>query len=110
MGQDRAEALDDDKLGTEVPPESPLGVEDYGTTAAEERYDEPLEERLRREEPDDPPVDDAPIQLVDDGDDDLVTAAAADAATADETLGDVATELEAPPPAEEAAVHETTEP
>jgi hypothetical protein len=96
MGQDRAEALDDDKLGSEAAPEAPLGVEDYGTTAAEERFDEPLEERLRREEPED-------------GDGDTITAAEAGAAADDETLCDVATELEAPPAAEEAAVHETTE-
>jgi hypothetical protein len=87
-----------------------LGVEDYGTTAAEERYDEPLEERLNREEPDDLPLQDEPVQLLDDGDGDPLTATEADAAADDETLHDVATELEAPPAAEEAAVHETTEP
>lgn len=31
------------------PPEKPLGVESYGTTAAEQREGEPLEERLSRE-------------------------------------------------------------
>lgn len=36
-----------------IPPrEHPQGVEEFGTTAAEERRDEPLEDRLRREEPD----------------------------------------------------------
>jgi hypothetical protein len=50
--QDVAEALDDDKVGAEFPPEEPLGVDDYGVTEAEQRWDEPLEERVDREEPD----------------------------------------------------------
>ncbi|HLU42474.1 MAG TPA: hypothetical protein VKZ55_08765 [Microthrixaceae bacterium] len=55
--QDRAEALDSDKLVTsddpdaepEYPPDVLLGADDYGITAAEERVDEPLEERVDRE-------------------------------------------------------------
>jgi hypothetical protein len=59
--QDQAEALDADKLDEALddpegalayPPDRPLGVLDYGTTAQEERIDEPLEERLSREVPD----------------------------------------------------------
>lgn len=53
--QDLAEAFDPDVVGEgyqAFPPERPLGVDQYGTTAAEERIDEPLEERVRREEPD----------------------------------------------------------
>jgi hypothetical protein len=59
--QDQAEALDTDKVpgGYDDPliePEYPLdelmGADDYGVTAAEERVDEPLEERLERESPD----------------------------------------------------------
>ncbi|MGY6501426.1 MAG: hypothetical protein ACXIVQ_11120 [Acidimicrobiales bacterium] len=59
--QDQAEQLDTDKLGgmddpaedPDFPPDEPLAVEEYGTTPAEARTDEPLEERLAREEPDD---------------------------------------------------------
>lgn len=50
--QDEAEALDSDKLGDTYPPDAPLGVEDYGTSPAEERVDEPLEERVARDRPD----------------------------------------------------------
>jgi hypothetical protein len=58
--QDQAEALDTDKLpgGYDDPliePEYPLdelmGADEYGLTAAEERVDEPLEERVGRENP-----------------------------------------------------------
>jgi len=45
--------VDDDPEGSLVfPPDRPLGVEEYGTRASEERVDEPLAERLRREVPD----------------------------------------------------------
>lgn len=50
--QDIAEGLDDDRIGDEYPPEEPLGAEEYGVTGAEQRWDEPLEERVDREEPD----------------------------------------------------------
>ena len=58
--QDRAEALDGDKFdiadNPDVEPEFPkdelLGADEYGLTAAEERWDEPIEERLEREDPD----------------------------------------------------------
>lgn len=49
--QDRAEARDESELGDEYPPEHPLGVDTYGTTPAEERIDEPIHERIRREVP-----------------------------------------------------------
>jgi hypothetical protein len=98
--QDEAEALDDDRLDGEYPPESPLGVDAYGTTGAEERWDEPLAERVAREEPDDdrarrdlPEVEG--LGALDDG----------DPLAGDDTLRDVAQEREAPVPAEEDAVH-----
>lgn len=55
--QDRAEALDSDKLGVpddpDIEPDYPLdelvGADEYGITAAEERVDEPIEERADRE-------------------------------------------------------------
>jgi hypothetical protein len=46
-GQD----LDTDQSAPSVPHDRPLGVTDWGTTAAEERIDEPLYRRVRREEP-----------------------------------------------------------
>ncbi|QGG93827.1 hypothetical protein [Actinomarinicola tropica] len=70
--QDRAEQLDEDKLSPsdtpvqdlDYPPEEPLGVDAYGTTAAEERYDEPLEERVAREEPETIPEEEPGMRLV----------------------------------------------
>lgn len=50
--QERAEQRDETVLGKDYPPEEPLGVDEYGTTPAEERVDEPLEERIRRESTD----------------------------------------------------------
>src|SRR4051812_13340454 len=59
--QDLAEALDSDKLPgdhddpdvePEYPLDVPIGVDEYGLTSAEEQFDEPLEERVRRESPD----------------------------------------------------------
>ena len=55
--QDVAESLDPDALSEyddsagnlQYPPERPLGVQEYGLTAAEARVDEPLEERITRE-------------------------------------------------------------
>jgi len=35
-----------------VPGDQPIAVDDYGTTVAEEQVDEPLNQRLAREEPD----------------------------------------------------------
>ncbi|HEV8296821.1 MAG TPA: hypothetical protein VGQ20_05990 [Acidimicrobiales bacterium] len=57
--QERAEALDPDELSDDddptgsldYPAERPLGVGDYGTTAQEERIDEPLEDHVARELP-----------------------------------------------------------
>ena len=54
MAPDRSEQLDDDKLGDEYPPERPLGVEEYGTTAQEERVAEPMDERDHRYEDEEP--------------------------------------------------------
>lgn len=67
---DRSELLDQDALPPEYPPDRPLGADQYGTTPQEERIDEPLEERLRREEPEERPlVDDRPVQLLDETED-----------------------------------------
>ena len=53
MAPDRSEQLDDEQLGVEYPPERPLGAEEYGTTAQEERVAEPMDERGHRYEDDD---------------------------------------------------------
>jgi len=82
--QDSAEQLDSDVVDDDVddaegalqyPPDRPLGVEDYGTIASEERVDEPLADRVRREIPDglgalDGP-DDAELVAIELADDDL---------------------------------------
>jgi len=119
--QDQAEALDEDKMIGDYPADRLLGANQYGITAAEDRWDEPLEERIAREEPDfgeaDPAAVDDGVQLAGgdpvDGllvgeavpgvDTDLIEAGVI--AFGDTTLRDVATEREAPVAAEEAAVH-----
>jgi hypothetical protein len=122
--QDEAEALDDDELVGErdFPPERPLAVEDYGTTPAEERVPEPLEEFVKRDQadrlrprPPEPPViidprtvegfEDEPdvIALASDPLDDILPED--DVFSGDETERDFATEFEGPRPAEEAAIH-----
>lgn len=56
--QNRAEALDEDVVSDEYddptgalayPPDRPVGVREYGTTPAEERIPEALDERVRRD-------------------------------------------------------------
>ncbi len=68
--QSTAEQLDADKLpgdqddptaGGAYPPDRPLAVDDYGTTPAEARTTEPLEERVQRELPDDAAAADDPL-------------------------------------------------
>ena len=130
--QDISEALDDDKLPADFPPEEPLGVDEYGVTAAEELVDEPLEERVKREIPDDvraeDPVDRGIGTLVEPdqgGTADLEPDAVAtsvgggertdqldpdDLLSGDSTLRDVATERVDDTPAEEAAMHLTDAP
>lgn len=61
---DRSELLDDDTLPPEYPPERPLGATQYGTTPQEERVDEPIEERVLREEDEELPGD-QPVVLLD---------------------------------------------
>lgn len=137
--QSGAEFLDDDKLPSEYPPDRPLGADEYGVTAYEETVPEPLEERLRREEPDfdelarrrgadGDDADEAVGTLVDtdeggvDAEGDSVARSIRrvpernlsvdDIAFGDETLRDVATERldEDDVPAEEAAIHLTDPP
>src|SRR4051794_23443432 len=92
--QDRAEQLDEDKIAGEYPPDHPLGVDTYGTTAAEERAGEPIVEAMAREVPDDavPAVD---------GDGETTW----DANRVDDDERDIVQEREGTVPAEEAAMH-----
>lgn len=106
--QDRAEQLDDDKMAMtdtpvedlEYPPDEPMGVDAYGTTAAEERVDEPLDERVAREVPDEA-TEDAGMRLVD-PDEGAGPDEEADSVAAASTATDLS--------AEEAAVHRTDPP
>lgn len=68
--QSAAEQLDADKLpgdqddptaGGAYPPDRPLAVDDYGTTPAEERTPEPLDEWVEREMPEDSTAADDPL-------------------------------------------------
>ncbi len=90
--QNLSEELDADKIEGDYPPEQPLGADEYGTTPAEEAWDEPLEERIAREEPDVPAPDvDAALAAVEP--DPLAE------------YDDSVQEHEGPAPAEEAALH-----
>lgn len=87
---DVSERTDDDVLGPEYPPDRPMGVTQYGTTAQEERVDEPIDERVRREEPDDGAAPDAAVQLLDETADALDEASDLDAGeTGDWVLGEL---------------------
>jgi hypothetical protein len=86
---DVSELLDEDALPAEYPPDRPLGVNQYGTTPQEERVDEPLEERIRREEPEER-AGDRPVLLLDETEDGLGAAEDLDAGeTGDAMLGEL---------------------
>lgn len=51
-GDQDGEALDSELLPDEFPEDRPLASREYGTTEAEQSRPEPLDGRLRREEPD----------------------------------------------------------
>ncbi len=99
--QDRAEALDDDELGGEFPPDQLLGAEAYGEAGAEPGAPESVAKRAAREEPEERPLDTPPTA----GEVDEVVLAPDDDFAGDPTLRDVVQEREAPVPAEEAAIH-----
>ena len=52
---------DNDIEGAFPPSDAPLGAEEFGVTAHEERRQEPLAERVLREEPDIEPGDDSSV-------------------------------------------------
>ena len=122
--QDQAEALDEDRLDGPYPPDQPMAVGEYGLTGREDEIDEPLEERVAREQPEVRPGDDAPdAGLVDPapvGDADREGTMIAeqearpeqtgpleegDPVAGDPTTRDVAPERSAGESAEEAALH-----
>ena len=126
-----SELLDDDKLPAEYPPEAPLGLDEDELTVRGQQTDEPLEERVRREEPEvwEQERPDQPVgHLVEpesgqelDLTKEAVASAvgegpgpgdldAGDPAGGDITTGDVATERVEDLSAEEAAVHLTDDP
>lgn len=79
---DLSEVLDEDVLTSEYPPERPLGATDYGTTAQEERIDEPDVLEATRH--------DRPVLLLDETEDAFGAGGDIDAGeTGDELLGEV---------------------
>lgn len=126
---DLSESLDDDNLPADYPPDEPMGSLDYGTTRAEARIPEPLDERVKREKPADAMIGevDRAGRLVEPdqgGGPDLEKAAVADdidqvaphdkpvgdVGTGDVTVAETASELTQDLSAEEAAVHVEEEP
>ncbi len=113
---DPSEALDSDKLGDEFPPERPVGVDQYGTTTAEARIGEPIDERVDREEPDESAPEPENLTLVaeptPDVEEDLVAQeAVADPRAVDPDEGDPSERLgEGSIPAEVDAIRETRAP
>jgi hypothetical protein len=98
--QDQAEALDDDKLTGDYPPDNPLGVDD---PTRDDRITDSVEDRVRREDPDGDRVANLTLADLDEGarpDDekDLVATAVGDE---DDPLAND----RVPPAPEEAAVH-----
>ncbi len=98
--QDRAEALDDDKLGGEFPPHDPMGVDD---PTRDDQVRDSFEDRGLREDPDGERVGNLTLTDLDQGagpdeEKDLV----GDAVGAED---DPLANDRVPPPPEEAAVH-----
>jgi hypothetical protein len=90
--QDRAEALDDDKIGGDFPPDKLIGAEAYGAAGADPGAPESVIARAAREEPELRPDDVAAAPF--DG-------LAGDGGSVEGTVQD----LEAPLDAEDAAMH-----
>lgn len=101
--QDRAEALDADKMDLDYPPEEPLGVDEPEVTPRGERTDESFEERDARHQvaaEDERPV----VRPYHEAGEDLLDEEAQAVAEAEEGPGDPESDP-APAPAEEAALH-----
>lgn len=112
-----SELLDDDKLSSPYPPDEPFGVTEDELTVRGGQTDEPLEERVAREEPDFPAarsIDDEVVGTLvepEAGGPDLTKeAVASEIASDDPTAVGVATELGDELAAEEAAMHLADDP
>lgn len=126
-----SELLDDDKLPGEYPPDEPFGVDEDELTVRGQQTDEPLEERVRREEPEvfaegaqDEPVETLVAPGGDEGVDVTGETVASEAGSGphpddldadgitggDTTTRDVATERVETRSAEEEAMHLTDDP
>lgn|GEM_PF-4942336 len=102
--QARAEALDDDKLDAEFPPDEPLGVNERGVTAIEEDAPESFAERSAREASPQPDEDRPVVQPYSEAGEDLLDEEAE--LVADAEIDGRAPEADGmPEPAEEAALH-----
>ncbi|HEX2577827.1 MAG TPA: hypothetical protein VHK88_15860 [Aquihabitans sp.] len=99
--QDKAEALDDDELDGEYPPDHLLGAQAYGAAGTEPGAPESVAQRVGREEPEEVPAE-RPLTI---SDLDQVHTDDGDIFVGDMTQRDVVQEREAPVPAEEAAMH-----
>lgn len=99
--QDKAESLDDDKVGSDFPPDKLLGAEAYGEAGAEPGAPESVVKRSAREEPEELPLQPPPTQSDPDGG----ALAVGDDFSGDPSLRETVQEAEAPVAAEEAAMH-----
>lgn len=101
--QDRAEALDADKVDADYPPEEPLGVDEDEVTPRGERTDESFEERDARHQV--APDEERPVvRPYHDAEEDLLDDEAQAVADAEEGARDPESDP-VPDPAEEAALH-----
>lgn len=101
--QDRAEALDADKLTDEYPPDEPMGVDEPEVTPHGESTSESFEERDERMEAE-PDADEEVIQPYSEVSEDVLDVEPQAVAEANPEGRDPATDS-APPAAEEAAMH-----
>ena len=101
--QDLAEALDDDKLGPDYPPDEPLGVDEPEVTPLGERTSESFADRDARHEPEEIPAEPPLVRPLQDAEQDVLDDEAQ--AVADAEIGRDRELDGAPPPAEEAALH-----
>jgi hypothetical protein len=101
--QDRAEALDGDKLPDAYPPDEPMGVDEPEVTPLGEATSESFEERDERTERE-PDTDDEVVQPYSEVSEDVLDAEAQAVAEANPEDRDPASDS-APPAAEEAAMH-----
>jgi len=98
--QDRAEGLDEDKIG-EFPPDKLLGAAAYGAAGTDPGAPESVTARAAREEPEEMPLE----SLAEASDPDAMVLSDDDPLAGDPSRRDIATEKGDVVPAEEAAMH-----